>query len=481
MKIAFLAPEVAPYAKTGGLADVAGALPRCLSRAGLDITVFVPFYREVKRKGLTLVKALDGRPLLWKGGTERFHVWADPTTPYPVCFIEHDGYFDRDGLYGDAAGDFPDNGERFAFFARASLEALKALPFEADVVHVHDWQAAVALAYLRRTLAEDEFYARMRSVCTIHNMAYQGLFPPGILDGIGLPGRLFHFDEMEFWGQVSFLKAGILYATAVTTVSPRYSREIQTPEFGFGLDGLLRKRTEDVSGILNGVDYSAWDPASDVLLPARYTAAEPAGKAVCKRELLKEFGLPVPRKDGPVLGLVSRLVGQKGLDILLEALGGLLALGTRIVVLGAGDPTLQDALLAARERYPSFLGVKIGFDEGLAHRVYGGSDLLLVPSRFEPCGLNQMYGLKYGAVPVVRATGGLDDTIEEFDPATGTGTGFKFDEPTPAALVGAVRRAVGVYGRKTAWTQVLRNAMAADFSWDRSALRYAALYAKITE
>ena len=235
MKIAFLVSEVAPYAKTGGLADVAGALPSYLSRAGLDIALFCPFYKEVKRKGLTLIKAADRLPLPWKGGIELVSVWADPTTPYPICFIEHDGYFERDGLYGDENGDFADNGERFAFFCRAVLKSLKALPFEADIIHVNDWQTAIALAYLTRTaLAEDEFYARMRSVCTIHNLAYQGLFPQAILESIGLPGRLFHPEALEFWGQVNFLKAGILYASTVTTVSPRYGREIQTPEFGFG-------------------------------------------------------------------------------------------------------------------------------------------------------------------------------------------------------------------------------------------------------
>ena len=477
MKIAFLVSEVAPYVKTGGLADVAGALPPYLSRAGLDITVFAPFYREVKQKGLTLVKAAADVPLPWKGGLERINVWADPAPDYPVCFVEHDGYFDRDGLYGDERGDYPDNGERFAFFSRAVLEALKVLPFEADILHVNDWQTSPALAYLTQTsLADDPFYARMRSICTIHNPAYQGLFPPALLETIGLPGRLCHFEALEFWGQINFLKAGILYATAVTTVSPRFSREIQTPEFGFGLDGLLRQRAADLSGILNGVEYGGWEPASDPRLPARYTAADTAGKAVCKSELLKEFGLPAPRKDTPLLGLVTRLAGQKGLDILIDALGGIFALGAKIVVLGEGDPALQNALLSARERFPSFLGVKICFDEELAHRVYAGSDMLLVPSRYEPCGLTQMYGLRYGAVPIVRATGGLDDTVDEVDPSTGKGTGFKFAEASAAGLMAAVRRASAAYGRKSVWSGIVREGMTRDFSWPRSAGRYLALY-----
>jgi starch synthase len=482
MKIAFLVSEVAPYAKTGGLADVARALPPCLSRAGLDIAVFTPYYRDVKRKGLTLIKAADGLPLPWNGGTERFSVWADPTTPYPVCFIEHDGYFDRDGLYGDEGGDFPDNGERFAFFSRAVLEALKTLPFEADILHVNDWQTAIALAYLSQTaLSDDAFYARMRSVCTIHNLAYQGLFAPAILETVALPGRLFEFENLEFWGQINFLKAGILYASAITTVSPRYSREIQTPEFGFGLDGLLRRRAADISGILNGVDYGEFDPGSDLSIPARYTPDDPAAKALCKRDLLKEFSLPIsPRKDLPLIGLVTRLAGQKGVDILLDALGGIFALGAKIIILGEGDSALQNALLAARERYPSFLGIKIGFDEGLAHRIYAGIDLLLVPSRYEPCGLTQMYGLKYGAVPVVRATGGLDDSIEEFNLSSGTGTGFKFAEASAAGLIGAVRRALAAYDRKDIWSGIIRNGMTQDFSWARSAGRYIELYESVT-
>jgi starch synthase len=459
------------------LADVAASLPAALSRMGLDIAVFAPYYRAVKQKSLTLVKAAEGLSLPWKGSREAFTVWADPTTPYPVCFVEHDGYFDRDGLYGDETGDYPDNGERFAYFSRAVLEALKVLPFEADILHVNDWQSAPALAYLTQTeLADDPFYARMRTVCTIHNLGYQGLFPSEILETVGLPARLFHHEALEFWGRVGFLKAGILYASAVTTVSPRYSREIQTPEYGFGLDGLLRHRADDLSGILNGVDYAGWDPAADNHLPARYSSSDLSGKAICKKTLLKEFGLDESRKEVPLLGLVTRLAGQKGLDILIEALGGIFALGAKVVLLGDGDPAVRNAILRARELFPSFLGLRLGFDEALAHRVYAGSDMLLVPSRFEPCGLAQMYAQRYGTAPIVRATGGLDDTVEEFDPVALNGTGFKFAEASGSALVDAVRRALSVYNRKTAWAALVREDMKRDFSWSVSAARYAALY-----
>jgi len=476
MKIAFLISEVAPYAKTGGLADVGAALPRSLSRLGLDIAVFLPFYREVKAKGLTLVKALDDHPLPWKGGTERFSVWADPATPYPVCFIEHGRYFDRDGLYGVGGADHPDNGERFGFFSRAALEALKALPFEADIVHAHDWQAALALAYLKHILSGDPFYGRMRSLFTVHNLAYQGLFPAQLLPALGLPASLFRPEEMEFWGRINFLKAGISYASALTTVSPRYSREIQTSEFGFGLEGLLRARRDVLEGILNGIDEDAWNPASDKTIAAAYDAADPSGKAACKRDLLETIGLPSSRREIPVVGLVSRLAEQKGLDILLNALNGLFALGLKLVVLGTGDPGIEAKLAAARERFPSFFGLRLAFDDSLARKIFAGSDMLLVPSRYEPCGLTQMYALRYGTVPIVRATGGLDDSVMEFDPIVGTGNGFKFVEPRDSALIGAVTRAVKIYGRKPAWDRLVRNGLQAEMSWDRAARRYAEIY-----
>lgn len=479
MKIAILAPEVFPYAKTGGLADVLGTLPKFLSRAGLDIAVFMPFYREVKNRNLPLVKVLDAHPMAWKDGQIRFSIWADPATPFPVCFIQHDGYFDRLRLYGDADGDYADNGERFAFFSKAAVEALQALPFEADIVHAHDWQSGAALAYLRHVYAGEAFYAGMRSLFTIHNLAYQGLFPASILSTVGLPERLFRMEDMEFWGRVGYLKAGILYASAVNTVSPRYSREIQTPEYGCGLEGLLHSRRDILSGILNGIDEAEWNPATDSRLAATYSRADRGGKTACKRNLLDVFGLTASRPDMPVVGLVSRLVGQKGFDILIEALGGIFAQGFKLVILGMGDTAVENALRAARERFPSFLGLRIGFDEALARKIYAGSDFLLIPSRYEPCGLTQMIGQKYGTIPIVRATGGLDDTVQEFDPIAGRGTGFKFAEYSPRALVDATRRAAGIFGRKPLWNRLVDNALAADFSWAGPSAAYAKLYERI--
>ncbi|MDD8026655.1 MAG: glycogen synthase GlgA [Acidobacteriota bacterium] len=479
MKIAFLSSEVAPYAKTGGLADVSQALPAALARNGAKVAVFMPLYGVVKDAGPNLIKVLDGQAMAWQGETLGLTVWADPSTPYPVCFIEQARYFERSegaGLYGTPSGDFPDNGERFAFFCRAVLEALKGLPFEADIIHANDWQAALAPAYLRQACGGDSFFDRTKSVFTIHNLAYQGLFRPEILASVGLPGRLFRMEDMEFWGQVSFMKAGILYADAVTTVSRRYSREIQTPEYGWGLDGLLRSRADVLTGIRNGIDAGSWNPASDHAIAAPFSAADPAGKEACRRDLRAAFGLPSPRRETPILGLVSRLAEQKGIDIFLGALEGIVALGVQLVVLGTGDSGLEAGLRAARERFPSFVGVRFGFDDALARRIYAGSDCFLIPSRYEPCGLTQMIAMAYGSVPVARATGGLDDTIQAYDASTRTGTGFKFQTPDPAAFLDAVKRAIRHIESPPDRTALIKNAMSEDFSWREPAAEYEALY-----
>jgi starch synthase len=478
MNIAFLASEVIPYAKTGGLADVAGALPKFLGRLGADVRVFMPFYREVRTKNLPLRPVVARASLDMPGGPKDYSVLEHRADGFSVLFIVRDEYFDRECLYGTAAGDYPDNGERFAFFARAALESMKVLGFRPDVVHGHDWQAATAFAYLKFVYAGDPFFEGVRSLFTVHNLAYQGLFEPEVLAATGLPGSLFNMNDLEFFGKVNYMKAGILYATAVSTVSPRYSREIQTPDFGCGLDGLLRTRAGALSGILNGVDYADWDPAVDRLIPANYGPSDLAGKAACKSGLLRMFGLE-GAIDKPVAGMVTRLAGQKGVDIVCEALKQLFGLGVAVVILGTGDKKIQDFLTEAQKAHPDLLGLKIAFDERVAHTIYAGSDLFLIPSRYEPCGLTQMYALKYGTVPVVRATGGLDDTIREFDPAARTGNGFKFEAASAPALLDALRRALAVHARNEGWDALVRNAMAADFSWTRSAREYLALYDKI--
>jgi starch synthase len=476
MKIAFIVSEATPYAKTGGLADVAGALPHVLSRQGLEVKVFMPLYRDVRQKGIPLLKRADRLSFDEAGREETFALWESLEGGASVYFIDKPALFDRDGLYGTPAGDYPDNGRRFAFFSRAALVALKALDFPPDVLHVHDWQASIAPAYLRFVCADDSFFRDTRTLLTIHNLAYQGLFDKSILAEIGLPDALFHMDGLEFFGKVSFLKAGILYATAISTVSHRYSLEIQTPEFGCGLDGLLRRRGDVLTGILNGVDYAVWDPAADRGLAANYAPGRLEGKGACKKALLAEFKLPADNPDLPLVGMVTRLVEQKGLDLVLESMGGLFAQGLRLVVLGTGDIRIQQALETARRRFPSFFGLRTGFDEALARKIYAGSDMFLIPSHYEPCGLTQMYSLKYGTVPIVRATGGLDDSIREFDPAEGTGNGFKFGACASGALLEAVRNAVRTFARKADWSKAVQNAMASDFSWERSAREYGLLY-----
>jgi len=479
MKVAFLASEVIPYAKTGGLADVAGALPKFLAGLGAEVRVFMPFYREVARKSLPLETVLDGASLDLDGEPLPYRVLAHRADGVLFCFIDRPEYFDRDHLYGTAAGDDPDNGERFAFFSRAALETMKATGFRPEIVHGHDWQAALAFAYLRHVYAGDAFFGRTRTLFTIHNLAYQGLFDKDVLGRVGLPASLFNMNDLEFYGRVNALKAGILYASAVTTVSPRYSREIQTPEFGCGLDGLLRARSGVLHGILNGVDYKDWDPATDRLIPQTFTPADLTGKEACRAALAREFGLTAPA-GLPVAGMVTRLAGQKGLDIVCDALDALLGLGLTFVILGTGDPRIQDFLLAAQKKNPRRIGLKIAFDERIAHTIYAGSDIFLIPSRYEPCGLTQMYAMKYGTVPVVRATGGLDDSVLEFDAQAGTGTGFRFVLPEPGPLVEAAGRAAAAFKRPDEWRTLVGNAMAEDFSWERSAAAYLALYRMIS-
>ncbi len=479
MKIAFLASEVAPFAKTGGLADVAGALPKFLVRAGEDVRVFMPLYREVKKKGLSLQRIVLDDELVLGPATFSFSVWRSAGGPFDIFFIERDEFFDRDGLYGTSAGDHPDNGLRFAFFPRACLQTLERMGFAPDILHCHDWQSALAPAYLKFSPGNPAFFGPVRSLFTIHNLAYQGIFERSVLGKIGLPDRLFNLHDLEFFGKVNFLKAGILYSDAVSTVSPRYSREIQTPEFGCGMEGLLRERRGVLFGILNGVDYADWDPATDRLLPANYSPSDPSGKQTCRGELRRIFGLTDGSPENPILGMVSRLAGQKGLDILAEAIPDIIDRGVDLVILGTGDKKTQEGLQAIRKRHPGRFGLMIAFDEKVARTIYAGSDMFIIPSLYEPCGLTQMYSLKYGAVPVVRATGGLDDTVEEYDPGTRTGNGFKFEDYSAAALVEAVERAVSFFRRKEHWSALIKNGMACDFSWGRSVEEYVKLYRRI--
>ncbi len=479
MKIAMLSSEVVPYAKTGGLADVVGSLPKYLSREGVEVTVFTPFHRETRKKDFRFDKRTDGLKVNWAGRDEYFSVRQHDQDSLSFILVEKDEYFDRDCLYGTSEGDYPDNAERFAFFCRASLETMKFLGLKPDLIHCHDWQAAMALAFLKYLYSRDPVFSSVPSLFTIHNLAYQGIFERQTLSQIGLPDALFNMEALEFYGKVNFLKAGILYSTAISTVSPRYSQEIQTPEFGQRLDGLLRKRSQDVYGILNGIDYSDWNPATDRFIARNFNSGNPAGKIDCKRDLIQHFSLPSETEEKPLAGMVSRLAGQKGFDLLSQAIEEIFSAGVSLVILGTGEEVYQDTLRSIQKKYPQRFGLKVAFDEALAHKIYAGSDIFLIPSRYEPCGLTQMYSLRYGTIPVVRATGGLDDTIQEFDPENLAGNGFKFVEYERTALLEALRRAVAVFRDKKKWRALIQNSLACDFSWEKSAAEYLRLYKRI--
>ncbi len=473
MEILFVASEVAPWSKTGGLADVAGALPRALAARGHAVTVVTPRHAAIdpNREGMTALHAA----VRVRG--EATTLWVKDG-PVRTCFVEHERYFgSRRGLYGDGHRDHPDNAERFAYLSRAALAVPAALRLRPRVVHLNDWQTGLVPFLLRHEHARDPALAGARTVFTIHNLAYQGLFPKEVVPALGLPWDVFRYEAMEFFDQLSFLKAGLTFADALTTVSPTYAREILTPQGGARLDALLRHRERDLTGILNGIDVHEWDPATDPHLPAHYTARALAGKAACKAALQAELGLPV-RPDAPLLGLVSRLTEQKGVDLVAAALPALATRDVQVAALGSGEPIYQDALRRAAREHPGRVAVRIGFDERLAHRIEAGADLFLMPSRFEPCGLNQMYSLRYGTVPVVRAVGGLADTVEDYD-GFRRGTGFRFTEYAPHALLTAVRRALDVFRDRRAWRGLVERGMAEDNSWERSAGRYEALYRRL--
>lgn len=478
MRILLAASEVAPFAKTGGLADVAGALPKALAKLGHDVRVALPKYRMVDAAKHGLRPVVASLPVPVAGRMEQATIWQGAIDSVPVYFVQHDGYYDREALYQTREGDYPDNAERFAFFARAVLEMIRPLDFLPEIYHCNDWQTGLVPTYLRTALQGVRELQTTGVLFTVHNLGYQGLFGPEALASANLGHELFNPFGVEFYGKVNFLKAGLVFSDLISTVSRKYSQEIQTEEFGHGLEGILRARTRDVHGILNGIDYDEWHPARDAFLAANFSSDDLSGKAACKADLQRGFGLP-ERPDVPLLAVISRLTPQKGMDLVVQALDAMLDLDTQFVLLGTGDADLHLAFENAKARHGSRVGLKLGFDVALSHKIEAGADMFLMPSRYEPCGLNQMYSLAYGTVPVVRATGGLDDTIQPFDPATGAGTGFKFAGETSPALLEALRAAVAVYRRPAEWRRLVRNGMACDFSWDRSAREYVALYQQI--
>ena len=479
MHIAFAASEGVPFSKTGGLADVVGALPRALAALGHQVSVYLPRYRQTKLPDPQTVVRSITVPF-----DDQYRFASVVTTGNSggvrFYFVDYPPYFDRDALYGTSAGDYPDNAERFALFSRAVLEASKVLGVP-HVFHCHDWQSALLPVMLRTLYAEDPAFAEVATVFTIHNMGYQGLFPSDILPLLMLPWDLLTISKMEFFGQVNFLKGALVFSDFITTVSKKYSHEIQTTEFGFGLEGVLRNRASTVTGILNGVDYDEWSPQTDKFAATTFSPQDLSGKLKCKQDLLATFGVTNADPKLPVIGIVSRFAAQKGFDLIAQIMDRLAREEMIVVALGSGDKLYEDMFLRLNKQFPSKIAVKIAYDNAIAHKIEAGADMFLMPSKYEPCGLNQIYSLKYGTVPIVRATGGLDDTIEPWDARTGKGTGFKFTEYNGEALLATIKQALLAYRDQSSWQTLMRNGMNRDFSWGASARDYGRIYERVRQ
>ena len=485
--VLLIGSEARPFAKTGGLADVLGALPPALQRLGWDATVALPRYR-----GVTAGTLVDTFPVTVGSYTRDAGFYEAPLGDEAhALLIDCPDLYNRPGLYGSDSGDYTDNARRFAFLSRAALEYAARHGAGPAVVHAHDWQAGLVPVYLKTRYADHPVLGGTPSVFTIHNLAYQGVFEPDWLPRLDLGWDQFGMDRLEFFGRISFLKGGINDATAITTVSRRYAEEIRTPAFGCGFDGILRARAADLVGILNGIDTDEWDPAHDPFLPTPFSADDLSGKRDAKAAVLGRYSLPVDTAAlrRPLVGMVSRMVDQKGFDLIAATLGDLVQLDAAFVVLGTGEPRYQDMWRALAARYPDRIGARIGFDESLAHQIEGGADIFLMPSRFEPCGLNQMYSMRYGTVPVVHGVGGLADTVVDSAraaPKPGGGeprgtrfTGVVFEDYTPAALLEALRRALTMFGDPDTWRALQTAGMRQNFSWDRSAQEYVKIYERL--
>ncbi|MCX5703568.1 MAG: glycogen synthase GlgA [Candidatus Omnitrophica bacterium] len=474
MKILFAASEVVPFAKTGGLADVAGALPLVLEELGHEVAVVMPRYKIISDSKFKIMRFKEDVSYSIIGNKIK------------VYFIENNKYFNRDGLYGDKAGDYKDNLERFSYFSRRTLELLKEINFsrsditmpggippkaeKPDIIHVHDWQAALIPVYLKTLFASDTFYKKIKSVLTVHNIGYQGLFPKEEFPKLGLDWDLFNIEGLEFYGKVNILKGGLVFCEIINTVSPTYSKEIQTKEFGFGLEGLLSKRSGRVFGILNGVDYTIWDPQTDKYIAKNYSLKNIEDKDKNKAGLQEACSLPI-RLDIPLFGIVSRLAEQKGFDILAECLGSICKMKLQLVILGTGDLKYHLLLEGLVKKYPKVISLNLKFDDLLAHKIYAGSDVFLMPSKYEPCGLGQIISFKYGTIPLVFKTGGLADTVN-------AANGFIFDQYNKDDLLKTIKKAVVAFGDKKRWASLQAQAMQCNFSWKESAKKYLELYAK---
>jgi starch synthase len=471
VKIAIVAAEITPWAKAGGLADVIGALPAALEQSGAEPAVIVPGYRGML-DALKTTPVAENLSVTVGGSSERFDLLqAETRDGVPLYLVNHPRYFNRAGIYGERGADYPDNLQRYVMFGRAA--ALAAARFIApDVLHAHDWHAAVAPIVARADPVLREALTRTLMIFTVHNFAFQGISEAADFGLLNIDRSYFSVECLEFWGRVNLMKGAIALADGVSTVSPTYAREVSSdPELGFGLEGVLRAKGDRFVGILNGADYTEWDPSIDPLIAANYTPARREGKAICRGALRKLAGLP-DRDDAPIVGMVTRMTPQKGVNLLGDALDAVMSLGVQLVMLASGDPALEKFFKAAEERFAGQLRVWLAFDNALAHKIQAGSDIFLMPSRFEPCGLTQMYALKYGTAPLVRATGGLKDTVTEFDPQRGTGNGFMFTDYRAEAMVDAMARARRLHKDRAAWSRLMDNCFAADFSWTVSARQY---------
>jgi starch synthase len=474
LSVMMVTSEAHPYAKTGGLAEVAAALSDALTHLGHSVTLVVPQYRSVSLPGAERIQTR-----LRLGDRLQPVTYSELTLPrgLRVVAVDVPELFDRESLYGTASGDYADNPWRFAVFSRAALEYARLKEWRPSIIHTHDWQTGLVPVYQKMHLSRDPYVGGVPAVFTLHNLAFQGVFPASTLPTIGLGYEVYDVQGMEFWGNISYLKGGINFSERITTVSPGYAREIVTPELGFGFEGVLARRSDALVGILNGIDTNRWSPDADEFVPARFSADDLSGKRDAKRALLTQVGLPMSDEalQRPVIGLISRLTEQKGFDLIAKGFERLMALDATWVMLGSGERRFEDAWATLAARHPDRVSATIGFDERLAHLIEAGSDMFLMPSRFEPCGLNQLYSLRYGTVPIVRATGGLDDTVRDVDESP-TGTGFKFRDYTPEALVATVGRAHRMFQDKAQWLEIQKRGMREDHSWDASAVEYVKLY-----
>jgi starch synthase len=487
MNILYVVSEVVPFAKTGGLADVAGAFPQAIKELGHEIRVNIPKYATFSERKYRIHEVIRLKDIEIPLGNSKYKSSVksafimNSKVKVQVYFLVNDKFYDRNGIYIDSntKKDFNDNDERFAFFCKSTLETLKKLGWKPDIIHCNDWQTGLIPAYLKTIYKDDPFFKKTKTVFTIHNLAYQGIFPKESFDKTGLPNEIFNLHGVEFYGKINFMKAGIVYSDIITTVSEKYAQEIRTKEeYGCGLEKLLDKRKKDLIGIVNGVDYSIWDPSVDTQIPVKYNFSTISKKVENKKALAKKFGLEF-NENVPIIGMISRLDDQKGFDLIEQSIKDLVKLNLQLVILGTGNKRYHELLQEWQKKYPKNIGIQLSYNEQIAHLIEAGSDMFLMPSKYEPCGLNQIYSLRYGTIPIVRATGGLDDTIEQFNSETEKGTGFKFVKYNGIDMIKSIKKAVQLYENKKLWCKLIKNGMSKDFSWEVSAKKYVSLYKKL--